>query len=495
MPPTDKPSLKIRTARTLKWNVIDRVATQALYAVTGIVLARELSQEDFGLVGAILVFESFASLLVDSGFSSALIQRKNPTQTDYSTVMWFNLGVAGLLYAILFLCAPAIAAFFQHDTRLIPLSRVMFLTLILNAAASVPTYRLIKNMEVKMVAVANSLALTLAGITGIWLAVAGFGAWAIVWQGVVLSTVKPLVLWTSQRWRPSAVFSWKALRSFLHVGVNMTFTSFLNTLFLNIYSLFIGRLSGMRQLGYYTQSDKWSKMGVMSLYQTLTSSFLPALSAVQDDRERFARAAAKMNRFTSYLVFPLLLGLALMARPIFHILFGTKWDPSIILFQLLLMRGIFTIFTGLYNNILLSLGHARTIMWMEVVKDSVAIAALVATLPFITMSTADAPVLGLTIMLYGQLLAAAVAWLITLGQVGRLTGLGMMSWIRQMLPYAALSTIIVLALWYASQWIDNDALTLTVQAVGGIVLYTGAGYMSGSIIQRDVLGFIFRKKI
>ena len=256
-------SLKTRTARTIKWNVIDRVASQVLYAITGVVLARLLTTEEFGLVGAILVFQAFASLLVDSGFSYALIQRKNPSQTDYSTVLWFNMAVAGALYVILYFCAPLIADCFQGDRRLIPLSRVMFLSFIINASAIVQTNRLMKRMDVKMVAISNSIGLGVAAGVGIALAVGGFGAWAIVWQTITLGAVKSAVLWTAERWRPTFVFSWAALRSYFGVGSRMMATSFLNTLFLNIYSFFIGHRAGLAPLGYYSQSDKWSKMGIM----------------------------------------------------------------------------------------------------------------------------------------------------------------------------------------------------------------------------------------
>ena len=145
--------LKVAVARSIKWNVIDRVSSQLLYTVTGIVLARMLSQEDFGLVTVILIFQSFASLFIDSGFSSALIQRKNPTHLDYSTVLWFNLGIAVALYIILFFASPLIAYLFGDDDRLIPLARVMFLSFILNATAIVQTNILMKRMEVKLIAV------------------------------------------------------------------------------------------------------------------------------------------------------------------------------------------------------------------------------------------------------------------------------------------------------------------------------------------------------
>ncbi len=362
-----EPSLKSRTASTLKWNTVDRLASQLLYALTGVVLARILSPADFGLVGAVLVFQAFASLLVDSGFYSALLQRKAPTQTDYSTILWFNLAMAFGLYIILYASAPLIADCFGGDERIIPLSRVMFLGFILNASSIVQVNRLMKRMEVRMVAVANTLGLVLGGVAGIALAMSGYGAWAIVWQALVAAGVKSLVLWTTQGWRPSRTFSVASLRSFFGIGSRLMVTAFLNTVFLNIYSFLIGNRTGLVPLGYYTQADKWSKVGILSLYQVVTSSFLPPLAAVQDEPGRFRHMCSRMGRFTAYLTFPALVGMAVMATPLFHMLFGTKWDASIILFQILAVRGIFTVFTGLYTQYLLALGRARAIMWLEVV--------------------------------------------------------------------------------------------------------------------------------
>ncbi len=487
-------SLKTRTARTLKWNVIDRVAAQALYAVTGIILANLLSPQDFGLVGAVLVFQAFASLLVDSGFSSALIQRKEPTRADYSTVLWFNLSIATAIYIILYFCAPLIADCFQGDRRIIPLSRVMFLTFILNALSIVQVNRLTKRMDMKPVAVADTVGLAAGAAAGIWLALDGQGAWAIVWQSIANAAVKAIVLWSTQRWLPLPVFSWKILRSYFSIGSRMMFTSFLNTVFLNLYSFFIGNRVGMVSLGYYTQSDKWSKMGIMSVYQVLTSSFLPALSAVQDDPERFNRVSAKMNRFTSYIIFPAVCFLVALASPLFHLLFDTKWDPSVILFQLLLVRGIFTVFIGYYNNVLLALGHARTIMWMEILRDGVAIAALVATLPYLAVSLPEDPVYGLTVMLWGQLGASALTCAVTLRIVSRLTSRPVRQYLADMAPYVALSLVIAFVMWFTGTFIISPSLSCAVLSAEAVILYAGINYLSGSRIQRDVFAFICGSK-
>lgn len=330
--------LKLKTARTLKWNTIDKFSSQVLYAVTGIVLANVVSKAEFGLVGAILVFQAFASLFVDSGFSTALIQRKNPTETDYSTVFWFNLGMSVMLYAVLWLCAPWIDSIFHAEGQLIPLARVMFVTFIINATAIVQMNRLMKQMTVKMIAVSNVIGLVVSGIVGIWLALAGWGAWAIVWQSIVLATVKSAVLWLTSSWVPRMEFSIESLRSIFSVGAGVMASSFLNTIFMNIYSFIIGAHYNLVQLGNYSQADKWSKMGVMSLSQVFTASFLPILSAKQDEKREFARMLTKINRFTCYVTFFVMGLLLVSSTQIFHVFFDTKWDSAILMFQLLVVR-------------------------------------------------------------------------------------------------------------------------------------------------------------
>lgn len=486
-------SLKARTARTLKWNVIDRLSSQVLYAVTGVVLANLLSPDDYGLVGAVMIFQAFASLFIDSGFSYALIQRKQPTETDYSTVLWFNMGLSAVLYMVLYFCAPLIADVFQHDERLVPLSRVMFLSFILNASAIVQTNRLMKRMDVRMVAVSNTIGLLVAAVVGIWLALAGYGAWAIVWQTLSLAAVKSAVLWLTQRWLPRMTFSWGVLRSYFGIGSRMMLTSFLNTLFLNIYGFFIGHRVGMTQLGYYHQGDKWSKMGIMSISQVLTSSFLPALSSVQDDNERFMRACSKMNRFTAYLLFPALIGLMAVATSLFHTLFGYKWDESVPLFRLLLLRGVFTVITGLYSNFLLAKAHARTIMWMEVLRDSVALVALLITLPWISVEQPGHPVLGLELLLWGQVAAAAIAWFATLIYTVRLIGTDVWCFIRDLLPYLALTLVGVAFAALAPALSDSAAVVLVIQLILGAVIYIGGNRMAGSKIQNDVFSYFMHK--
>ena len=484
-------TLKQRTAGSLKWNIVDRIGSQILYAVTGIILARELSQEAFGLVGAILVFQAFALLFVDSGFSYALIQRKRSTDLGYSTVFWFNLLIATALYAILWLCAPLIADCFGGDQRLIPLSRVMFLSFIINATAIVQTNRLAQQMNFKPIALTNIVGLAAGAVVGITMAFKNYGPWAIVWQTITINAVKSVCLWGYCRWIPLLKFSWEELRTYFKVGVGMMGTSFLNVLFQNIYSFLVGNRVGIVPLGYYSQSDKWSKMGVTAVSQILTSSFLPTLSEVQDDPERFRRVVSKMNRFTGYLLFPAILFLMAAATPIFHTLFGEKWDPSIILFQLLLFRGIFTVLNTLYNNYMLALGKSQYIFRLEVLRDVVAAIGLVITLPYMASTLPTDPVYGLQIMLWGQVVASLIAFVATIITTAKVTGISILSFLRDLAPYIVSSLIIAALISVIPQLISPavtaDWIVLLIQIVVSLSLYVGINALFPSKIQRDIL--------
>jgi O-antigen/teichoic acid export membrane protein len=227
--------------------------------------------------------------------------------------------------------------------------------------------------------------------------------------------------------------------------------------------------------------------------QVLSSSFLPALSEVQDDEVRFRRVVTKMNRFTAYLLFPCMIFLIVLATPMFHVLFGTKWDASIILFQLLLIRGIFTVINTLYNNYILSLGHSRAIFWLEVLRDSAAVVGIVLALPYISLATYDNAVYGLTILLWGQVAASAITWVATLVVTARITRINAWSYIRDILPYLVSSTAIGTAVWALTFTGMGDLMLLVSQGIMAAGMYVGVNVMFPSRIQRDVFGYLTGK--
>lgn len=477
----DEAPLKLRTARSLKWNTIDKVASQLLYAVVGIVLANILSQQDFGLVGALLVFQAFAILFVDSGFGTALLQKKEPTQTDYSTVFWFNLGVSIIIYALLCLGAPLIADIFQGDRRLIPLSRLMFLTFVLNGLGIVQTNVLMKRMDVKQLAVANVIGLFASGIVGVILALTGYGVWALVWQYITLAAVKTGWLWLMASWRPSWCFSLSSLREILPIGGSVFGSQLLNTASLHIYSFIIGAFYSLVSLGVYTQADKWSKMGSASLSQILTATFIPLLSRVQDSLGDWQRYIRKINRFTAFMLFPSLTGLALIGEPLFHTLFGNKWDAAIPLFQILSVRGIFVVLISLCNNYLTAAGRARQIIVVEVVKD---VAVLVAILATVWSG-------NLVLLVWGQLWASVLTFIVVMLISGRGARYSVWKMILDFLP-ALVPTLLMALGCIAVLYLHVSPLPkLLIEILAGGILYVGIAWMMRLPELSEAAGYIF----
>ena len=455
----EPPSLKLRTARTLKWNTIDRLSQQVALAVIGVVLANLLSKEAYGLTGVIGMFQAFAIVFVDSGFGAALLQKKEATERDYSTVFWFNFGVSVAIYIILWLAAPMIAAIFGSN-ELIPLSRVMFISFIFSALGIVQTNRLMRRMDVRQVAFSNLAGLAVSGTVGIWMAVTGWGVWALVWQAVSLSFVKTAWLWIAVRWRPLLVFSRESMRQVWKVGVGVFSSSLLNTFFLNLYTFVIGIWS-LGMLGVYTQADKWSKMGTASISQIITATFVPLLSRFQDDAANFHRYMRRVDRFAAFTVFPAMAGLAMVATPLFHTLFGTRWDAAIPLFQILAVRGIFIIFISVYNNFLLAAGRAKALVVVETVKDVSMLVALGITIFFGTVEA----------LVWGQLVAAVVTWVFVLFLTSRQTGLGVGQMLADMSLPAVICAAALLCGWLVGLPMIGAPVILVAEIAAAVAAY------------------------
>lgn len=474
-------TLKLRTARTIKWNTIDRLASQLLYGVVGVVLANVLSKEDFGLVGALLVFQAFAIIFADSGFGAALLQKKNPSADDYSTVFWFNLTVSVVIYAALWVLSPVIADLFQDDKRLIPLSKVMFLTFVLNALAIVQTNMLMKCMEVRMIAISNLVAQTIGGSLGIALALLGYGAWALVWQSVALAGIKTVILWLTGGWKPLLRFRLDSLRQMWPIGMSVFSSSMLNTFFLNIYSLVIGAAFSLRSLGIYSQADKWSKMGSASLSQVLTASFVPLLSRFQDNESDFRRYVGKINRFTAFVVMPALLGLAAVGDTLFHALFADKWDAAIILFRILCVRGVFVVMTSLYGNFLLAKGYGKSLFMIEVVKDISIALAIVAT-----VFRQD-----VELLVWGQLAASVATWMVVVWMIGRKMERSGMRIATDTLTFMLASLAVCIVCAAVSMIQLPPVALLGIQILSGAGTYIGIMSAIRSPELREAAGYLF----
>lgn len=258
-------SLKQKTIGALLWNLLDRLGQQVLLFIVGILVANILSVEDFALVGMLAVFSAIAGIVLESGFSSALIQKQTVTELDFSSVFWFNTGMSLLLYLLLVASSPLIARFFDQP-RLTELAAVIFLALPINSLTIIQTTILNKEIRFKVLTKVNLLSMTISGTASLLMALNGFGVWTLALQPVVLAGARATLLWMHSSWRPTRAFSFAAIKDLFSYASSLLLASLINTCFLNIYSVFIGKVYPARELGYYTQGNKMCDMGVSMLY-------------------------------------------------------------------------------------------------------------------------------------------------------------------------------------------------------------------------------------
>ena len=342
-------SLKQKTIGALLWNLLDRMGQQVLLFIVGILVANILSVEDYALVGMLAIFSAIANIIQDSGFSAALIQKKETTAEEFSSVFWFNLGMSILLYGVLMGCSPLIARFFNQP-RLVELSAVIFLALPINALTIIQSTILNKQIRFKPLTQINLYSMTVSGIASLAMALTGCGVWTLALQPVILAGARATLLWSRENWRPQRTFRFAVIRSLFGFASSLLLASLINTCFLNIYSVIIGKLFPQKQLGYYTQGNKMCDMGVSLIYGSIQNATFPIFSTIQNERERLIRAYRKTIRFTAFITLPIMAGLFVTAGPVIRLLLKEEWWPSIPFFQLLCLGGCFTILTAIKSK-------------------------------------------------------------------------------------------------------------------------------------------------
>lgn len=460
-----------KTRSAFVWNMIDRIGSQLISATIGIALARMLGAAEYGLTGALAIFIALSQSITDSGFSAALVRKQKISEADYNTVFYYNLFISILLYIIGYLGAPTIAQFFNEPV-LIPISRVLFIVFIFNALCLIQNAKMVKEIDFRKVATINVCAIVISGVIALIMATNGYGVWALVAQITIQAFIKMVMQWVWGGWRPRAIFSWKSFKELFAFSSNILLANILNVLFLNIYSAIIGRLYSSRDLGYYSQANKWSDMGVTTLYGIIQNSTYTLFSAIQDDRERLLRSYRKTMKLTAFITFPALLALALTARPFILILLGDKWETSIPMFSLLLIAGIFTVLTTLNGNYIRIEGTSSLILRLEIFKVILFIIVLALTWHL--------PILQL---LWGLVATRAIVYLVSIVFIGRRIGYSWHQQILDIMPSCATALLMVCFAYPVQLFIDNIYLLFVVQI--GICI---AFYLTiNRYIQNDIL--------
>lgn len=475
-------SLKQKTIGALLWNLLDRMGQQVLLFVVGITVANILSVEDYALVGMLSIFIALANIVLESGFSAALIQKQQSTEQDFSSVFWLNIGMSLLLYLLLVLSSPWIAQFFNQP-KLSELAIVIFLALPINSLTIIQTTLLNKEIRFKALAKINLLSITISGVSSLLMALYGLGIWTLALQPVILALARASLLWLHSSWRPTRTFSFTAIKELFGYASNLLLASLINTCFLNIYSLFIGKIYPTKELGYYTQGNKMCDMGVTMLYGSIQNATFPIFSSIQNEKERLIRAYRKTLRFTAFVTLPVMTGLIIVAPPFIELLLKEAWWPSIPFFQLLCAGGIFSILTAINNNFIKVSGRSDGILKLEYFKIALTIIALALTF--------DKPVLTLV---KGMVITRASIYLINVFYTGWITGYKWHTQLRDLLPYALLSVAMGGSIYLLDLFIENRLLLLLAQTLTGVVIYLLLSYLTGSRILKEAIEILFKKK-
>lgn len=476
-------NLKEKTARGLMWGAVNNGTMQVLNLLIGIVVLRHLTPGDTGLVGMLAIFSAIAGNLQSSGFSTALINEKEPTAQQYNSVFWFNILMGGLLYAVLFLSAPLIAWFF-HQPPLLNLSRFLFLSFFISSFGISTNAYMVKNMMNREITIINLVALVTSGTVAIIMALSGMAYWSLAWQQVVNSTVLILGRFYYVKWRPSLHFTFDYIRQTFSFSMKILVTMFVNTVNQNMLTVIFGRLfRDARVVGNFFQAYKWDAMAFQTVGGMLSQVAQPVLVSVREEKNRELQVFRKMLRFASFLSFPVMLGLALVAREFILCTIGLEWIDCVPLLQILCLSGAFMPLFTLYQNLAISQGRSDVNMWLN-------IGQIVLQLVVIMLFYRE----GIKTMVVAYTIFNII-WLAAWQPFARrFIGLRTLDLLRDTLPFLLIAAAVMTATHFLTLFIGNLWLLLTARVVIAAALYYAAMRLLHVVILQECLQFILKKK-
>lgn len=458
-------NLKGVAAKGLFWSAMERFGAQGIQFVFGIMITRILLPEDFGLVGMILIFMAVGQTLVDSGFGSALIWKKDPTPADYSTVFYFNISFSFVLYVIFFVLAPIISGFYD-EPRLTDLIRVLCLNFILLSFSLIQQTVLQKRVDFKLLTYVNVAGSLIAGVIALYMAIKGFGAWAIVIQILAKSFITSVLLWIFNKWRPLMAFSWISFKELFNYGSKLTAASLIYTVFQYFYFNVIGKLFPVALLGFYTRAVQLQEFPVKTLGSVFNRVVFPIFSTIQNDNERLKNAVRKTLKTMVFFTFPILFGLIAISDQLIEVVLTEKWLPASDYFKLLCLVGLFYTFQVINGEVLKTKGKSDWILKLEIITKTILVINI-----FITWRW------GITAIIWGQMVVVIAAWLIGSFYVWKLIGYSVLQQLKDIFIYLALSVAMYFILTQISNLIVNTLFALIVMTATGVILYVSAAWI------------------
>ena len=473
-------SLREKSVRGVAWSAIERFALLGIQFVIQVILARLLTPEDYGIVGILAVFLAVSQTFIDSGFTNALIQNQQRTEKDFATAFFFNGAISVFCYGILFSCAPFIADFYEMP-QLVPVTRVIGLSLIFSALSAVHRTQLTINVDFKTQAKATLSAVVLSGVVGVTLAYCGFGVWALVVQTLVNTGLATLFFWGLVRWFPRHFFSMTSFKPMFSFGSKLLAASLLHTVYMNLYPLVVGKFFSATALGYFSRAQQFASLPATTGSGILGRVTFPLLATVQNDSERLSAVYRKYLRVSTGAIAPLMLGLCALTEPIVLILIGEKWLPIVPLMRVLCLAWMVDPIALVNLNLLNVKGRTDLVLRLEVVKKLTATAILFASLPF-----------GLIGLCWGKAIYAQLALLMNTYYTGRFLKMGYWSQMKEVLPIYLLSGVMAGTVFSMTFVFENLWMQIGVGTLSGIFVY-GAGAVLFRLDVVEEINHLFRK--
>lgn len=476
-------SLKHKTVKGVLWSTLERFSVQGIQFVVMIIMARMLTPNDYGLVGMLTVFIAVSQSLVDSGFSQALIRKQNRTETDNSTVFYFNVIVGLLLYGLLYVTAPVIANFY-HEPQLIAITRVIGLSVVFNSLVVVQRALLTIDIDFKTQAKAALTATITSGSVGVWMAYNGYGVWSIVAQQLINLGVNTLLLWILSHWRPLWSYSWKSFKELFGFGSKLMISGLIDTIYNNIYLILIGRVFSASDLGYYTRAHQFAQFPSSNLTGILQRVTYPILCNIQNEDERLANVYRRFLRISAFIIFPLMMGLAAVAEPLVLILLKEQWMFAATLLTIICFSMMWYPIHAINLNLLQVKGRSDLFLKLEIYKKIVGVIILCITIP-----------MGLIAMCVGSFFTSMIALIINTYYTGKLIKVGYISQMRDLMPTFLLSVSMCVFVYFIIHLLNiHPFVQLCIGILIGILYYIILAIFLKFKELKDLVDLLKRKK-
>lgn len=444
------------------WNAIEKVLVKGSAFAIGIVLARLLSPSDFGLIGMLSVFIAISTIFIESGFAKALIQNQHCEEDDYSTAFWTNVIISVVIYIILFFSSPFIAVFYD-EPQLISITRVFAINFILGSFNIVQRAKLMAEVNFKALAKINFIGTISGGVVGILFAWLGYGVWSLVGQTISSTLAMMCVFPYFSKWKPSFNFSTTSFRWLYSFGSKLLVTGVISVIINNIATIAIGKYYKSNELGFYTRASQFSELVSGLIYEVLGTVSFPVMSSIHEDKDRLVVLYKKILFATALTTFPIMMLMALLAKPLIIVLLTEKWLPCVFMLQILCIARMFTPLSALNMNIINAVGRSDLYMKLDMSKIPLSILVLVITIP-----------LGTEAIVIGNLVSTFICFFINGYLPGKMFGYGPIKQLKDW-KYIIVSLInMTLVVWLVGYLIHNSWLYLVIGGIVGLAIYAGS---------------------